>query len=123
MRNKYKFDFITEKVKNNFNKNYTVDENECWVWQNYTNKDGYGEIHLKDEFNKDNRCRAHRISWMIEHESDWPIHKPVARHTCHNSSCVNPKHIIPGTIQENINDMYIAKRDRWSKAKQQKNFE
>lgn len=38
----------------------------------------------------------------------------VSRHTCHNRWCVNPKHIIPGTQKENIQDMMDAKRDGYT---------
>ena len=34
----------------------------------------------------------------------------VVRHTCDNPRCINPKHLVIGTVQDNSNDMKARKR-------------
>ena len=36
-----------------------------------------------------------------------------ANHKCHNSMCVNPRHMYIGTQQDNIRDMIKAGRASW----------
>ena len=110
IQEKYKYKYITKKVKDNLHLKYNISRNGCWNWLRYTDCDGYAQIILRDYNGKRNICRAHRVSWMIHHQCDWPANKPVARHTCHNPSCINPLHIIPGTEKENTQDCILAGR-------------
>lgn len=117
---KYQQRFITQKIRNEFAGKYTPKNDGCWEWNLYKDRDGYGQVHLKYDDGKHNICRAHRISWMIANQQDWPIDKPVARHICNNPHCVNPDHVIPGTHQENTDDMIKAGRyvhHTWKKEK------
>ena len=36
----------------------------------------------------------------------------VVRHTCDNPRCINPKHLLLGTVQDNIDDMVARGRNR-----------
>lgn len=81
----------------------------CWNYTAGKDADGYGVFSVTIG-NKYYSCRAHRISWILHNQQDWPDNKPVARHTCNNPSCVNPDHIIPGTQKENAADCYAAGR-------------
>ena len=108
---KYLIKNITPKVLATFNTRYEIKSSGCWEWNLYKDRDGYGQIRFKsDPDGRANVGRAHRVSWMIANNLDWPEDKPVARHTCNNPSCVNPTHIIPGTPKENQEDMDRAGR-------------
>jgi hypothetical protein len=89
---------INTKNKNNFLKKIKK-TNKCWLWLGCTDKDGYGVFGIGGK-----NYRAHRVSYFIFNESE--IQKGVlALHTCDNPSCVNPKHIVPGTSRDNVIDM------------------
>lgn len=66
---------------------------ECWPWQGRTNDKGYGRFA---------GTMAHRIACAL-------INGPVAdddlvRHSCDNPPCCNPKHLSPGSHQDNMDD-------------------
>lgn len=68
--------------------------NNCFVWQGYKDKDGYGTFYFK----KKNR-RAHRVSYYIKFGD---ISKDmVIDHICKNRSCVNPEHLRLVTKEQN----------------------
>ena len=70
----------------------------CWLWTAGVSKDGYG----KYWYNKKN-IRAHRYSYMVSKSEI--ADGLVVRHTCDVRLCVNPKHLLLGTVQDNIDDM------------------
>lgn len=75
-------------------------ENDCWMWKGYKDKDGYGK------FTYDKRQRsAHRIMYELENEKIPPgmmvLHEPI---NCNNPSCVNPKHLRLGMHKDNEDD-------------------
>lgn len=75
---------------------------ECWIWEGYTNSDGYGQLSVEGK-----TTGAHRIAVRaVGHD---PTDK-VVRHTCHNPSCVNPQHLELGTQRKNVQDMVDAGR-------------
>lgn len=78
---------------------------ECWVWTGYKDRKGYGQMKI------DGRAYwAHRVAFAIfkgRIPGVMTIH-----HTCHNTSCVNPDHVVTATVQENS-------RERWSRADEQ----
>ena len=106
----YKYDEHTIKAQSRFDKNYDKTDN-CWNYKSRLNKEGYGHISINIA-KKEHVLRAHRFSWMIANQQDWPADKPVARHICNNPACVNPAHIIPGTQQENVQDMIKSGRSK-----------
>lgn len=70
----------------------------CWEWQGYRDKLGYGE--LKHWTGK---CFAHRFSYEYY---KGPIPNGLCiLHRCDNPSCINPKHLLIGTQQDNMADM------------------
>jgi len=68
----------------------------CWLWTAYTCPEGYGRF-VADEFPS---TLAHRIAYEL-------IVGPIPEgltidHLCRNPSCVNPSHLEPVTIEENL---------------------
>lgn len=80
-------------------------ENECWNWIPKPHKTGYSHFRVKNKIYKGNR-----IAWIITN-GDIPEDKPYILHSCHNKRCCNPNHLRAGTQQENMDDMYHAKRN------------
>ena len=76
---------------------------DCWLWQGGTDNDGYGLFGYDGK-----QWRAHRYSQHIHNGLD--NQKPIVLHTCDNPRCVNPDHLINGTIQENNLDKLLKGR-------------
>ncbi len=69
-----------------FRKKYRVGEKDCWNWNNYLDRDGYGQFW----FNGSN-VRAHRFLFELKNGK---IKKGlVIDHLCRNRACVNPDHL------------------------------
>lgn len=71
---------------------------ECWVWGGCANASGYGVIHLNS-----GRYLAHRVAFAIANHGASNCGE-VVRHSCDNRLCVNPYHLISGTIEDNVVD-------------------
>ena len=66
----------------------------CWLWKG-NKANGYGKFKLNS---KD--LRAHRLAYLY-----WKGEIPeglVLDHLCRNPACVNPNHLEPVTIKENL---------------------
>jgi hypothetical protein len=69
---------------------------ECWPWVGPLDANGYGCFTLDGE-----PLLAHRVSFVIHYRRD-PL--PLARHTCHWTRCVNPRHLLEGDWIANYHD-------------------
>lgn len=75
---------------------WIVDENGCWVWQLALTSDGYGYKNL----HRGHGVMAHR--WFYE-QLVGPIPEGLTiDHLCQVRACVNPAHMEPVTLEENI---------------------
>jgi len=75
---------------------------ECWNWAGATDKDGYGRIGFKRD-GKKVMFRSNRLAYFIQNPCD--DIQLIIRHTCNNSKCCNPNHLIIGTLSDNKRDI------------------
>lgn len=80
---------------------------ECWYWTGYPDKDGYGALRITSYGSP---IRAHRFSYEI-HFGAIP-EGLLVRHRCNNPPCVNPMHLVVGTVIDNARDAMDAGRVR-----------
>tara|TARA_R110000868_G_scaffold92172_1_gene255759 strand:+ start:417 stop:902 length:486 start_codon:yes stop_codon:yes gene_type:complete len=78
--------------------------NNCWNWLGSKDKDGYGWFSLTKN---GKTTYAHRYSALIKFTD---LQDKLVRHTCDNTACVNPDHLILGTAKDNSNDMINRNR-------------
>lgn len=86
--------------------------NDCWLWRGKINQSGYGAgIRLSRT-----TITAHRLAYGLY---KGPIPRGhVVRHVCDNPPCVNPAHLLTGTVLQNVEDRQIRGRQ----AKGAKNY-
>lgn len=96
-------------------KHIIVDEaTGCWIWQKSCNSAGYGQLTENGKY-----WLAHRYSFTcVKGEINPGL---LLRHTCHNTKCCNPEHVIQGTNLENYYDSLenhkaadAKRRSKWS---------
>jgi hypothetical protein len=76
-----------------------VVESGCWGWQGARHLDGYGHLNLYTSTGV-RPIGTHRIAWEL---LVGPVpDKLVFDHLCRNPICVNPSHLEPVTVRENI---------------------
>lgn len=58
-------------------------------------------------------CQAHRRAYVIANGLELAdIEGLVIRHKCDNPRCINPDHLEPGTVKDNVRDMIERGRSR-----------
>ena len=75
---------------------------DCWIFSDLE-RDGYGRFQVDGK-----QWRAHRYMLYLLGKLDPNL--PVVLHTCDNPSCVNPDHLICGTIADNNRDKMLKGR-------------
>ena len=83
---------------------FLVDDG-CWPWTEGLDTKGYGQFHAQGK-----NWRGHVYSYCM-FKDDVPEGQLV-RHTCDNPSCVNPAHLVLGTIGDNARDRDSRGRGR-----------
>lgn len=84
-----------------------ANDSGCWIWQGGKDSDGYGLFSAL--INGEQYKRAHRFS-VVYHKGVSPKEGENVCHTCDVPACVNPDHLVIGTVLEN-------QRDKWKKAR------
>lgn len=74
---------------------YTINDNGCWIWKGWKNKDGYGctMINGREE-------RIHRVAWEFWNNKKIPENMTID-HICFQRDCINPEHLRLATWEEN----------------------
>lgn len=80
---------------------------ECWPWTAARHdRGGYGLIRIDGK-----SVRASRF--VLEQSLERHLHPGmVARHRCDNPPCCNPRHLLEGTIADNVRDKVSRKRHK-----------
>ena len=72
-------------------------ENDCWPWIGLTDSNGYGLFDRDGKRHVASR-RAFELTNGLLPDNIY------ACHTCDNPPCCNPKHLVPGTQEDNMMD-------------------
>lgn len=78
----------------------------CWPWLGAKLDAGYGLFNYRNK-----TALAHRLAYEFTH-GEGSAKGFKIRHSCDNPSCCNPKHLIKGSQQDNMNDKIARGRDR-----------
>lgn len=101
---RYNINDLYEELNSNYNKLRfwskvdIKEENDCWEWQAFRDKCGYGQFGIKYQIEK-----SHRISYLLINEAI-PEGMNIL-HKCDNPPCCNPIHLFAGTQFDNIKNM------------------
>ena len=89
--------------------------NDCWPWQGYLDRDGYGRYgrYGSDYINFFGTALTHRQSAIL---TGMNIKNMLVCHHCDNPRCVNPGHLFVGTPADNTRDM--VRKGRVAKGEQ-----
>lgn len=75
---------------------------DCWLWTAAVDKDGYGIFGLGAR-----SVRSHRFAYVQVYGEPAG---PLIMHTCDTPGCCNPKHLVAGTVRQNMQDKVVKGR-------------
>ena len=89
-----------------------IDEKGCWNWLGGCNERGYGKVERK--WKGVLYVRAHRLAYAV-------LVGRIPRgltieHKCRNRACVNPEHLEPMTLEQNLKRRVWRGRDEREQA-------
>ena len=87
---------LLSRLRSQFEAQYAVADNGCWLWTGSTNNYGYGTLSLFGGF-----ALAHRLSYEL-FVGSIPDGLVLDHFVCDTRACVNYEHLKPVTHQENI---------------------
>jgi hypothetical protein len=87
---------ISKRIKENIIINNNTN---CWEWNGYKDKNGYGIIGYKNK-----KWFVHRLIYLLI-GGILTSEKPHVLHHCDNPSCCNPLHLFSGNDADNNRDM------------------
>lgn len=90
---------LSEERLANFAKHCETLPNGCIVWTASRHKSGYGKVGYKDDGIK-STFLAHRVAYTIRYGAI--PDGMTLDHICKNPSCVNPEHLKPMKLSENV---------------------
>ena len=73
------------------------DPKDCWPWLGARSPRGYGAFEMRTT-----TVRSCRVAYYFHYGVD--PYPSLVRHTCDNSECCNPHHLILGTVKQNSQD-------------------
>ncbi len=89
---------FAERIANSI----TVDENGCWLWNRFTDRNGYGRASVCGKY-----ILAHRLMFNLL-VGPIPEDRPEIDHLCRVRNCCNPDHLEPVTREENMRRVAAA---------------
>lgn len=83
---------------------------QCWQWMGHRNT---GKRNIKSQYGRVDAfglkgVYVHRLAYFLAHPGEIElkrINEIIVRHTCDNSLCCNPAHLLLGTHEDNVRDM------------------
>lgn len=81
---------------------WTITTKGCWEWLGNVDKRGYGHVVCRGK-----NCLTHRLayeSWVGD-----PMGR-IVRHSCDNPPCLNPEHLLLGSLGDNNRDRVMRQR-------------
>lgn len=97
-----RIDITPRQIKSFWSKVSVGGTDDCWEWQASLNNKGYGRFMCGLKWQHKGQG-AHRVSYVLAH-GEIPDDRPVIMHICDNPRCVNPNHLVAGTMGENAID-------------------
>jgi len=81
---------------------------DCWPFKGKKNRDGYGIFSVRKR-----KYLAHRVVYELAYGFPIKQFKWQVQHSCNNPACCNPKHLLLGTHQDNMDYMLKCGRGCW----------